>query len=357
MPDYRRLDSWAKVKPLEKWESILIGNGASMAVWDGFSYASLYQAATSGKPEVPLHAEDVQLFSRLKTRNFEQVLSRLLLAEEVAEALGEDPKPYRQAYERIRAALVAAVQYVHIPWMATPDDVLATIRETLAEFRYVFSTNYDLLDYWAIMETPEEFLDFFWGKTSGDDTTQFHSHDVEVWASKVKTTRILYPHGALHLVRTRDGETHKLCYSNGSTILDRFGEPIDGEDVVPLIVTEGTSDNKIASIQQSDYLSFALSAFSARKKPMVVFGHSLGTSDDHLVEAITMKEYGASARHIAIAVRPGSPEQVRKSIDYFRNRLPDAKLTFFNSETFPLGDPALKQKPLSGSVSAGRFTP
>ena len=57
----------------------------------------------------------------------------------------------------------------------------------------MFSTNYDLLVYWAIMceEDPNDFRDFFW-----DPSLIFDSADVEVWG---RPTVVHFLHGGVHL--------------------------------------------------------------------------------------------------------------------------------------------------------------
>lgn len=155
-----------------------------------------------------------------------------------------------QQYEQIRDALAAAVHYVHSPWDRLPEEVLLSIGDTLTKYKRVYTTNYDIVIYWAAMLTNDrpidhEFKDFFW--TNGaEETTEFDIANAGIWGQNV--TGILYLHGALHLVRTLDGATHKICNHEDAKVLDRFGAPIlDG--AVPLVVSEGDSANKLASIE------------------------------------------------------------------------------------------------------------
>ena len=203
---------WAEIEQHVEWGALLVGNGASRAVWDGFEYASLFEAACLPTVQGHLTPEAQDVFRRLGTRNFEQVLSRLRIAAEVSAALGLPAAPFMEQYERIRYALAAAVHHVHIPWDRLPDDTLITIGEALSRYSRVYSTNYDIVIYWAAMQmnarqTRHQFKDYFWTK-GNEETTEFHISDAEVWGRDV--TSILYLHGALHLVRTLDGGTHKV---------------------------------------------------------------------------------------------------------------------------------------------------
>lgn len=69
MPEYfpdldnAELADWSKVVESDlRWKGILLGNGSSRAVWDGFSYPSLYDRACSADVANPLLAEDTALF-------------------------------------------------------------------------------------------------------------------------------------------------------------------------------------------------------------------------------------------------------------------------------------------------------
>jgi hypothetical protein len=42
-----------------------------------------------------------------------------------------------------------AVRGIHIPWALLPSSVRESMKRELARYSYVFSTNYDLLIYWA----------------------------------------------------------------------------------------------------------------------------------------------------------------------------------------------------------------
>lgn len=345
LPDWRELD-----RRIE-WRNLLTGNGLSLGVWDGFAYGSLFDAATSQELDPHLDAADVALFDQLRTRNFEIVLYKLLSAISVARALGDDPALYEERYEHIRLALIAAVHHMHVPWwlVADEDGVLSSIRDELRKYRQVFSTNYDLLIYWAAMleDRAKGFRDFFW--TNDETSVRFDLNNTEVYDRDA--TILAYPHGALHLVHSADGAVHKLCSSDMKSILDQFGEPLVA-DAVPLIVTEGDSEAKLQSIRSADYLGYVFKELSELTQPLVVFGHSLGESDTHLVSAIRgyrgdnpktgkpMVDWNKKDRDIAISIWP-QERDIQAEMARYRALFPEANLHFFNSETHPLGDPSL----------------
>ena len=173
---------------------------------------------------------------------------------------------------------------------------IPSLFKALREYKFVYSTNYDLLLYWASMERGGKgFLDYFWG---GESRDTFDVSDTEIWRAREGWTRILFVHGGIHLRRIRDGGTRKASASEGA-ILDQF-ETVFAGDESPLLISEGDSDDKLESIRSSDYLTFGHQMFGSHEGGLVVFGHSLSDQDNHLVAP--MRAWRENP--IAIAVRP-----------------------------------------------------
>lgn len=323
------LSTWQRVEGSTKFESILLGNGASQAIWARFGYSTLFEQA-------PLDDQDRRLFEARSTTNFEQVLWELIAARRILDALGHDSQFLVDRYRHIREALAAAVHHVHLPWELLGEGVKIKIAGALSAYEYVFSTNYDLIVYWATRATELTFKDYFFQSTS--DTVVFDSADTGVDKS---STKLVYLHGALHLVRSTDGSTHKIKWTDGAAILKRFGDEILAEGSVPLVVTEGGPDEKLTTIRSSDYLSHGLGVFSDRDGPIVVFGHSLGPSDAHLLPPLQQNKFGRP-RVVAISMRPGDTARIAARKQEWRAKLPAQQLIFFDATTHPLGDPSLQ---------------
>jgi hypothetical protein len=326
-----RLRSWDDVKrQFGETRGLLIGNGASQAVWEKFGYRSLYDRAKS-EVENSLSGEDIDVFRSLQTKNFELVLAALSNASTITKILHKDEAFIRERYENIQRAMVEAVHSVHVSWDKVNRETLLKIRGAIREFDFVFSTNYDLLLYWAIMadDMGGEFKDYFWG--------QNHEFDVTNTDTVGTATKVLYLHGGLHLYRLRSGATVKRTAETGRNLLDLFGVPFR-EGAIPLFITEGNSEDKLASIRRSDYLSFAYSLFSRHEGSMVVFGHSLGDTDSHLVHA--MKRWRSV--QLAISLRQNDPIKIIERKAALQNRLPGANLVFFDAATHPLPENDLR---------------
>lgn len=320
---------WAEIEARHGWSGILIGNGASRAVWENFKYESLYETATSDRVDNPLSEEDRHIFDELGTRNFEQVLAGLATSQIVCEALDLETGRIQERYESIQRGLFQAVSAVHVPWAEEDTRKYRIIGDSILTYEYVYSTNYDLLVYWAVMaKEGKGFKDYFFSGST------FDLSDTEVWG---KATKILYLHGGIHLAKLRTGETYKRRAGNFSNLIDSLAW-LSEEDAVPLFITEGTSKDKLNSIFRSDYLSFAYQQFASHEGPLVVFGHSLGEADNHLTDA--MKRWGG--REIAISVFPNEPEEIIAFKANLHRRLPRAELLFFDSTTHPLGSGDLR---------------
>ena len=177
------------------------------------------------------------------------------------------------------------------------------------------------------MMEEERFKDYFWDE-------MFDIGNTSIWD---KSTCTLYLHGGLHLYRLPSGQTLKRRAFGGQNLLDLFGQLYWG-DAVPLFITEGTSEEKLSSIYRSDYLSFAFSQFSKHEGPLVVFGHSLSVSDNHIVS--TIASWGAVK--FAISMLPGNATRIRELKAQIMPLLPEAKIYFFDATTHPLGMPDLQ---------------
>lgn len=121
-PDGTLFD-WRDIATSHKWDTLLLGNGMSINIWEPFGYRKLYDRAKFGD----LSAQDRQLFS--STQNFERVLADLLTAIRVNNAVGLDTKPLLERYRNIQLALVHAVREVHLKLNRVP----RTTRETISD--------------------------------------------------------------------------------------------------------------------------------------------------------------------------------------------------------------------------------
>jgi Domain of unknown function (DUF4917) len=324
-PDGTLLD-WRDLAGRHKWDTLLLGNGMSINIWEPFGYAKLYDHAKARE----LSPAEHRLFAL--TPNFERVLADLLTAIRVNEAAGIEADPLFEHYRNVQRALVRAVREVHLKQTWIPISTRELIGEAMQDFQWVFTTSYDLLVYWGMAAAGfRPFMDHF--RYRG--RCEFDPARAKVEANKIP---VYFLHGALHLVVGGTGATWKLRQRDLDTILDQFGEPIEGDAKArPLLVTEGSAKDKLAAIEDNVYLSHALGRLRERDLPAVVFGSGLSEHDGHLTEALSRNP----DRPVAVSMLPGPRKELRAKQADIYGRLDAEPLLFFDATTHPLGNPGL----------------
>jgi hypothetical protein len=332
------LDAWPTLAAEFERGALFLGNGLSIHVWKQFGYGSLYQRALLNTPG-RLTEEDQALFAAFSTENFERVLAALNATIRVAEALNYQTTGIADRYRSIQAALGAAVRGVHIERGDVPNHTLSTINKELRAHRVVFTTSYDLLVYWAMLyeQRPNKLKDLFWSD-GPHGRCEFDPANADVRAG---CTPVLFLHGALHLIVQSTGITRKLR-KNDQTLLAQFGQPVDDDPHAhPLLVSEGSSLDKLHAIENNDYLVHVYDRLQNCMAPLVIFGSSLGEQDHHLLHAINKHQ----GRPVAVSMRPNADaEVIRSRQGEIAGRLGAERLYFFDSTTHPLGDPSLRKQ-------------
>jgi hypothetical protein len=332
--------AWQDVEG-DRWKTLLIGNGLSVNIWEWFGYGKL-----KDKAELSVNAEAV--FKELATPNFEAVLEAIHHARSVSSILGEPTDAIDALYAEVRDVLFATVSKAHIEWVDIPHSTFMTIAETVASYRSVFTTNYDLILYWSHMaadsarskmQPPEPRLpvkDFLWKECESERVFDAeHAH--EWWQER---TGVYYLHGGLHLWQDDSGVDGKWTRASGGSLSRVQENYAPGAARQPLFVSEGNPSEKKRRIGSSTYLQFCLESLAADEQDTVVFGHSLSGQDKHIADALNE----GAPKEIAVSVYPGGPAG---AVDEFIGRIKQALgkrhgLCFFDSTTFPLGRPELR---------------
>ena len=261
---------------------LLLGNGFSIACRsDFFRYETLFDRAQFLKMKRARKAFDL-----LSTTNFEAVIRALrnfrLLAGLYAP---DDSKAQNRAAvdaDALREVLVSAVADSHPdrPHDITPNEYL-NCRKFLRGYNSINTLNYDLLLYWALMQDElqdkEIPCDDGFRKPGDDPTADYVSWDPD--NSKSQTVR--YLHGALHLYDT-GSEMKKFTWIDTQIPLIEQIRAALQQGSYPVFVSEGTSNEKVERIRHNDYLCKMYRAFTELQGSLIVFGHSLDSSDDHI---------------------------------------------------------------------------
>lgn len=211
-------------------------------------------------------------------------------------------------------------------------DVLRELTMYLPRYSKVFVTNYDLISYWAAVQGG--IADLFPG------STPFDERQAESWLRDVERPKIFFLHGALHLWRSlATNEEGKRIAAVDTLLLDVVRSSIDHPDRVPLFISEGSSEEKLARISASPYLSFCGRALADTEAPLTVLGHALSDVDQHICDAIERHP----DRKVAIGVWVGGvppdakEETLATRATAIRGRLAQCRnVTFFDSAEHPL---------------------
>ena len=96
-----RIYDWGEIEKHFK-HKLLLGNGASRAIWKDFKYSSLYEEAKkAGRIDSSLS----NLFLDFDTTDFEYILRLLSQAKRVNEILGIKEKNTSRLYQKIKKRL------------------------------------------------------------------------------------------------------------------------------------------------------------------------------------------------------------------------------------------------------------
>lgn len=280
------IHSWQDVK--QKFESpdLLLGNGFSIAYCsDKFRYSNLYEYFLNNG----IFSENVKkLFRVSNTCNFEQILKDLTYASKINGVLKLEQTKIEVAMEELRNGLIDAINEVH----PQKKDVCVECRNLLnsiSEFGDIFTTNYDLYLYWLIME-PEnsnKHQDFFRG--GKDSITRRNATFLKFNKREEPTKKIYYLHGALFLFE--QGQTVSKLIRDNDDLLVNVTNQIENYNF-PIFVAEGDSESKLRKIRTNKYLDFCFTKLNntINNKPILIFGHSLSTQDQHIIDAIIESE-------------------------------------------------------------------
>jgi hypothetical protein len=269
----------------DKTRHVLLGNGFSIACRDDiFTYDALFERADFKD----LSTEAKQAFEVLDTNDFEEVMRALQFSAKltnlyqagdngVAEGMARDA-------EALREVLVNAIADSHPDH---PNEITSEeynhCRRFLSNFNKIYTFNYDLLLYWALMK------DDVGPPINTDDGFRYpydKDTDYVTWEpDNTHDQNIYYLHGALHIFDAGT-EIQKYTWVNtGVRLTEQIRNALQDEKY-PLFVSEGNTDKKLERIRHSDFLARGRQSFSRIGGSLFIYGHSLSPNDEHYLELI-----------------------------------------------------------------------
>lgn len=277
-----KVKQWEDIKDDFKAGSLILGNGASMAVSDKFGYDSLFDEA---KKLDHLTKPVQKVFKSFDVEDFELVLRRLWQAKLVNRALKIEHGKVEESYQQVRTALIETVRDTHVSYQDA-EEHLEHIYQFMKPFRKVVSLNYDLIVYWAAMygnnQIENESNKRNWFKDC------FNGQRVFANWREANDTLFVYPHGNLVLRHHEFSKVKKITVGKADDLLESILEKWVEKDLAPAFVCEGTQESKEQSISSCDYLEkIFYEVLPNLENNLVIYGWAMAEQDGHLLEQIS----------------------------------------------------------------------
>jgi hypothetical protein len=281
----------------------LLGNGFSRACRDDiFAYGALFDRADFAA----LSPSARSAFDALGTRDFEVVIQALRQSERLLPVYGDATTAAAQMRadaDGLREVLVSAIANSHPDFPAAiRDDQYAACRQFLRNFNRIYTLNYDLLLYWALMHTDaNDELRSDDGFRNGDED----GVDYVVWdpASSNRDQNVFYVHGGLHLFDAGSDLVKYTWSRTGVRLIDQVRLAL-AEEKYPLFVAEGRSDEKLERIRHHAYLARIERSMLEITGALFLYGVSCGDSDRHILDWISKGKL--SEIHVGVFGDPDS---------------------------------------------------
>jgi hypothetical protein len=288
---------------------LLLGNGFSIACKENiFSYKKLFEQADFSN----LSDSIKQVFKEFSTQDFEKIISVLKDSSKALIAYKDAShkliNTLQKDAEGLKELLIHTIAKNH-PNMPSdiPHEKFYSCRKFLSNFNNIYTLNYDLLLYWALMHDDFNLkIKCDDGFRTPEDEEFGYSSTYVVWdPNNSRSQNIHFLHGALHLFDTGT-EIKKYTWSNtGIKLIDQIRDAVD-RNHFPIFVAEGTSHEKLTRIKHNEYLSKAKRSFDNIKYALFIYGHSLAKNDEHILQSIE-KNNGLEQVYIGIYGDPNLP--------------------------------------------------
>ena len=312
-----KVKQWEEIKDDFKAGSLLLGNGASMAVSDKFNYGSLFEEAVKRQ-----HISEPvkQIFNSFGVNDFELVLRRLWQAKLVNKALDIEVEVVDKSYQKVRKALIATVRETHVDYHAA-EKHLEHIWKFMKAFKKVISLNYDLIVYWAAMQGNHSVRSSFKDCFNKD-------RNFDGWRGR-NGTLFFYPHGNLVLRRSEFSGAKKITVGENSKLLDSILDKWKVDNLAPVFICEGTKESKESSISSCAYLEKVFyEVLPNLEQNLVIYGWAMAEQDGHLLEQISKSK----PQKVAVSVYKNDEVLIGR----VKKQLEDIgvnKVIFFDSES------------------------
>lgn len=278
---------------------LLTGNGFSMAYnSERFSFTSLLESAVE-KGLILESSPVYQVFQEFATKDFEEVVKLLETSVRVLERYSaisdKDKAIIINDSKNLKKHLVEIITNNH-PEKITDisDEEFLHSATFINKYHKIYTLNYDLLLYWSCIKLMDFIEQEKIKKDVLNPTDGFHDdsdgNDYVVYGNDNSKQEVYYLHGALHIFDKKD-KIIKNTYSRTSVALKEQTLRNLEQDIYPVFVSEGTSEQKKMKIIHNAYLNHCYKSLGVigsknSNSSLVIFGTLLKRNDVHIREAI-----------------------------------------------------------------------
>lgn len=330
-----KIHNWEDIKSNYLKGSLIIGNGASIALHSKFGFDSLKEEAE----KLRLFNEDIsKLFVEFETCDFELILRLVWHAKLVNKHLGISDLKIDSAYQNIRNALIQVVKEVHCEHTQILDQ-LSHLYKFTKQFSTIVSLNYDLILYWIRMYGNDKninsdghiFKDCF--IRSGKFDHNWERFRKPYGMNQTDITLTFYQHGNLCIFRDAKNAENKVKRDDVKNLLEVITSQWNDEEI-PLFVAEGTGNKKLESIKSSPYLSTifyeVLPSLINKNSNLVIYGWSLGEQESHLVQQIFKLD---AVGKVAISTYSKDQNECHRIQQMIKKYSKNIEVEFFDSQS------------------------
>ena len=263
---------------------VLLGNGFSRACRnDLFAYDALFDSARDG-----LSTTAQRAFDALGTTDFEAVMRSLSRTATLLEVYSPDNPSLidqiRKEASDLREALADVIAANH-PERSyiIEEDRFRNCRNFLRNFGHIYTLNYDLLLYWALMNNDVDALPL--RCDDGFRQPEDGPREYVEWDLSSNQQNIFYLHGALHIFDAGSGIQKYTWRNTGIPLVEQIRAALE-IDYFPIYVAEGTSESKWTRVLHNSFLLRGFRSLATIGGILFIFGHSLNANDEHVLEYI-----------------------------------------------------------------------
>ena len=311
-----------------KGTNVLLANGFSIdCCKDIFTYKKLFDTAN-------FYQEIKDVFNEFNTFDFEKVIKKLDDTSKIVNIYNSDSsisKKLTNDANKIKNELVKVISKKHPEHQhKIPDYKFCSAYKFLSNFENIYTLNYDMLLYWTLMY--KERCDAILNALNIADLSIMDGfgrlpQKEELTWYKTSKQNIFYLHGALHIFDD-DYDIIKAETTFEDNLMDTIKERLNNNQY-PLIVAEGSSNEKLSKISHNKYLQNALDNLRYIKGNLFIHGHSLDDNDKHIINIIN-NAWNLKQIFISVFEPENNFEEIQqKALSLFVDTKKDSKKIFF----------------------------